>query len=72
MAHYPPPLITQIGRFLDINQEKKDKKNGGKMKKRTKKISKEKSKETIVGSRIILCSVRRISMLRSKNVSAPS
>ena len=40
--------------------------------KNKKEISKEKSKETIVGSRIILCSVRRISMLRSKNVSAPS
>ena len=37
MAHYPPPLITQIGRLLDINQEKKDEKNGGKMKERTKK-----------------------------------
>ena len=40
--------------------------------KNKKEISKEKSKETIVGSRIILCSVRRISMLLSKNVSAPS
>ena len=32
----------------------------------------EKSKETIVGSRIILCSVQRISTLRSKKCSAPS